>query len=83
MKSDIISILDAHYLNNYSIQFTFSDGKKQVIDFFPFLSNAKNPMTRKYLDTKKFQSFHLEHGDLLWGDYEMCFPIWDLHERNI
>ncbi|MCY7409329.1 MAG: DUF2442 domain-containing protein [Chitinophagales bacterium] len=83
MNKSVISIVNAHYLNNYSIQSEFSDGKKQTLNFFPFISETKNPMTRKYLDKKKFQSFHSEHGDLLWGDYEMCFPVWDLYEGKI
>ena len=23
------------------------------------------------------------YGDVIWNDYEMCFPIWDLHEGII
>ena len=48
-----------------------------------FLNNAKNPMTRKYLDKKVFKNFSINYGDIIWNDYEMCFPIWDLHEGNI
>lgn len=40
-------------------------------------------MTKKYLDKNLFQSFSLEYGDLIWNDYEMCFPIWDLYEGDI
>ncbi len=79
----VISIEEAKYKGDYIIEFSFSDGVKRSIDFAHFLKSAKNPMTKKYLDKKLFQSFIIEHGDLLWGDYEMCFPIWDLHEGNI
>ena len=40
-------------------------------------------MTRKYLDKSLFRNFSLAYGDLIWNDYEMCFPIWDLHEGKV
>ncbi len=61
----------------------FSDGVEKLIDFSAFLKNAKNPMTKKYLDKKLFQSFSLQYGDINWNDFEMCFPIWNLHEGII
>lgn len=79
----VISIEQVVYNGNYKIEFTFSDGEKKVIDFYQFLSESLNPMTRKYLDLEKFQAFYLEHGDIVWNDYELCFPIWDLHEGII
>ena len=79
----VISIQGAKYKGEYIIEFSFSDGVKRKIDFAYFLKNAKNPMTKKYLDKALFQSFTIQHGDLFWNDYEMCFPIWDLHEGNI
>ena len=40
-------------------------------------------MTKKYLDKELFKSFTIDFGDLVWNDYEMCFPIWVLHEGKI
>lgn len=79
----VISINKAEYLGEYKIQFFFSDGTEQLIDFSNFLNMAKNPMTRKYLDMKLFKNFTIKYGDITWNDYEMCFPIWDLHEGKI
>lgn len=79
----VISITKAHYLGEYKIQMTFSDGTAQTIDFYAFLSNAKNPMTRKYLDKKLFEKFTIEYGDIIWNDYEMCFPIGDLYDGRL
>jgi hypothetical protein len=56
---------------------------ERLIDFASFLKNAKNPMTKKYLDKKLFKEYSIEYGDIIWNDYEMCFPIWDLHEGKI
>ena len=39
-------------------------------------------MTKKYLDKQLFKKYSIEYGDIIWNDYEMCFPIWDLHERE-
>ena len=79
----VISIDKAEYVGDYKIRFSFSDGIERVIDFDSFLKNAKNPMTKKYLDTQLFEKYSIEYGDIIWNDYEMCFPIWDLHEGKI
>ena len=79
----VISIQKAEYKGKYKIQFLFSDGVEKTIDFNNFLKNAKNPMTKKYLDEKIFKKFSIHYGDIIWNDYEMCFPIWDLHEGKI
>lgn len=79
----VLSIEKAEYLGDYKILFKFSDDTEKVIDFHEFLSSAKNPMTRKFLDKKEFQAFSIEYGDLVCNDFEMCFPIWDLHEGHI
>lgn len=79
----VVSIEQADYKGDYVINLRFSDGVERNIDFSSFLKNAKNPMTKKYLDKELFKSFKIDHGDLVWNDYEMCFPIWDLHEGRI
>ena len=79
----VISINKAEYIGDYKIRFSFSDGVERLIDFCNFLKNAKNPMTKKYLDKHLFEKYTIEYGDIIWNDYEMCFPIWDLHEGKI
>jgi len=79
----VISINKADYVGEYKIKFLFSDGVERLIDFSGFLNDAKNPMTKKYLDKSLFKSCSIDYGDIIWNDYEMCFPIWDLHEGRI
>ena len=79
----IVSIEKAEYKGDYIINLRFLDGVERSIDFSNFLQRAKNPMTKKYLDKELFNSFTIDHGDLTWNDYEMCFPVWDLHEGKI
>jgi hypothetical protein len=78
-----ISITGAEYIKDYKIRLSFSDGIEVIIDFSGFLKSAKNPMTKKYLNKELFKNYSIEYGDLIWNDYEMCFPIWDLHEGKI
>jgi DUF971 family protein len=78
-----LSIINAEYLGNYSIRLKFSDGEIRAVDFSQFLLNAKNPMTKKYLDEELFKSFVVKYGDLIWNDYELCFPIYDLYNCKL
>lgn len=79
----VIAINKAVYLKDYKISFEFSDGQSRTIDFAAFLKSAKNPMTKKFLDLSEFKNFSIDFGDIIWNDYEMCFPIWDLYEGKI
>ena len=79
----VISIDKAEYIGDYKIRFSFSDGIERVIDFDSFLKNAKNSMTKRYLDTQLFEKYTIEYGDIIWNNYELCFPVWDLHEGKI
>ncbi len=77
-----LRIEKAAYVKDYQIKLFFSDGKENIVDFESFLRRAKNPMTSKYCDLKRFRKFNITYGDLEWNDYELCFPIWDLHEKR-
>jgi hypothetical protein len=79
----VISIISAEYIRDYKINLNFSDGVVRVIDFGPFLRSAKNPMAKKYLDKQLFKKYSIEYGDIVWNDYEMCFPICGLYEGQI
>jgi hypothetical protein len=79
----VISITKAEYISDYKIKFYFSDETEKIIDFEGFLSTSKNPMTRKYLDLNLFQDFQLEYGDIVWNNFDLCFPIWDLYEGKV
>lgn len=78
-----LSIIHAEYLGYYKIRLTFSDGKIMVIDFGNFLNTERNPMIKKYLDESLFQNFNILYGDLVWNDYELCFPIYDLYQGKL
>jgi hypothetical protein len=78
-----LQITEAKYVSGYKIRLTFNDGIVRVMDFEPFLRKARNPEIEQYRQMRKFKSFRLDYGDLMWGDYEMIFPITDLHRGEI
>ena len=82
-EGEVIEIVRVERLSECNLRLHFSDGAARVIDFEPFLSNSRNTMIRAYLDPKTFGDFRLEHGDLVWNDFGLCFPIADLYEGRL
>ncbi len=82
-ENRVINVEKVKYLNGYKLKLFFNDGVEKIIDFNPFLSNSLNPLINKYLDLKEFQKYKLDSGDLVWNDYDLCFPVADLYENNI
>lgn len=78
-----LEVTEAKYVSGYKLLLTFNDGAVRVVDFGPFLAKARNPDTTDYRDLKKFKRFHIQDGDLIWGDYQMIFPIMDLYHGTI
>ncbi|NEX18214.1 MAG: DUF2442 domain-containing protein [Halochromatium sp.] len=83
MTPEIINILSAEQVAPYCLHLRFDDGTEQVVDFKPFLSRAVHPDLRAWLQPDKFARFRLEYGELVWGDYELCFPMIDLYHNDI
>ncbi len=83
MSSTAINIIKAIPVGEYRLQLTFDDGAQQTVDFKPFLTHARHPDIRAYLDMAKFSSFRIEYGELVWGDYELCFPMIDLYRNEL
>ena len=78
-----LEIVQAEHISGYKIRLAFNDGLVRVMDFAPFLRKAMNPDITKYRQLRNFKKFHLHYGDLMWGDFEMIFPITDLYSGNI
>ncbi|MEW6754549.1 MAG: DUF2442 domain-containing protein [Candidatus Latescibacterota bacterium] len=70
-------------LGGYRLQLRFSDGSERVVDFEPFLSGSLNPLIRRFLDPQRFGEFVVQDGNLMWGDYELCFPVADLYDGQL
>ena len=78
-----LEITEAEYVSEYKIRLTFDDGIVRVVDFGPFLANARNPDTTDYRDLRRFKRFRVEDGDLIWRDLQMIFPVMDLYTGEI
>jgi hypothetical protein len=82
-KTKYIDVVAAEYVSDYKVRLTFNDDSKRVIDFEPFLRRTQHPDLTQYRALKKFKSFRVVDGNLMWGDYEMIFPVWDLYRGEI
>lgn len=83
MNAQVINVVSATLVGPYRLQLVFDDGIVKEVDFGPFLSRARHPEIRAFLDVARFGTFHIEHGELIWGDYELCFPVIDLYTNQI
>ena len=83
MKQKVINMVAAKLIGEYRLHLVFDDDKEQIIDFKPFLCRSLHPDIRQWLDPKRFSSFRIEYGELVWGDYELCFPLIDLYRNDI
>ena len=81
--TDYLEITRAEHLSEYRIRLTFSDGAVRDVDFGPFLAKARNPDTTDFRNLEKFKDFRIQDGDLVWGDFQMIFPITDLYRGKL
>ena len=83
MNSTPINIISAIQIGDYSIRLVFDDNTLQDVDFKSFLMHSHHPDIRNYINPENFATFRVEYGELVWGDYELCFPIIDLYRNTI
>jgi hypothetical protein len=83
IATQYLTITSAHYESGYSVKLRFNDGFERVVDFEPFLKRSRNPDIQEYRDINAFKTFQIENGNLMWGDYQMIFPIMDLYRGEI
>lgn len=83
MIPNVVNIVAAEQVAAFVLHLRFDDGTEQRVDFEPFLRHARHPAIRKFLDPALFGSYRLEYGELIWGDYELCFPMIDLYRNDL
>lgn len=85
VNSDIIQIevLKAVWIQDYTLEISFSDGKIQKVDFGNFLKKSKHPEIQKYLNHHLFKKFQVKDGNLVWNDFDLIFPVSDLYAGEI
>ena len=80
---DVIEIISATYIGDYVIRIDFNDGVSREVNFKPFLKTARHPSIRQYLNKEKFRKFVIIDGNLNWNNYELIFPLAELHDGQI
>ena len=83
MNNVAINLRSATQSGPYRIRLVFDDSHVQEVDFQPFLVHSHHPEIRAYLEPTRFAGFRLAYGELVWGDYELCFPIMNLYRNAI
>ena len=83
MNRDVINIVTVYPVGDYRLCLTFDDGTVQTVDFKPFLTRSSHLDIRAYLDPARFLAFRIEYGELVWGDYDLCFPMMDLYINDL
>lgn len=78
-----INITAVEQVDDYALRLSFDDGVVQTVDFKPFLSLSRHPDIRAFLEPTRFATYRLEYGELVWGDYDLCFPIADLYHNHL
>jgi len=79
----IVNVTAATPIGGCKLRLSFDDGKAQEVDFKPFLQQSLHPDIRAFLDPSLFATYRVEHGELVWGDFDLCFPIMDLYTNQI
>lgn len=83
IESGPIDVLSAKYAGEHLLRIQFSDYSEKVVNFESFLSTAQHPEIRKYLEMNRFQQFGIRDGNVVWGDYDLIFPIADLYKGSV
>ena len=77
-------VSDAVCLEKFKIKIFFTDGSDKTVDFSDFLSKEHlHPSLKKYRVERTFGKFEIMHGNLVWNDYEMIFPVEQLYDGKI
>lgn len=82
-ENSVIFVERVQDAGDFKLRITFNDATERTVDFGPFLRGSRNPLIRAYLDPGAFARFEVRDGDLVWGDYDLCFPIADLYEGRV
>ena len=83
MIMNSINITSVEKIAQYQLRLVFDDGMVREVNFKDFLAQSHHPDIRAYLEESKFDAYHLEFGELVWGDFDLCFPIMDLYHNRI
>lgn len=79
-----VNIIQAKYIDNYTLEIVFDDDKKNIVDFGSFLQTHSHPQYNKYKKIENFKKFKIENGNVVWGkDWDLIFPVSDLYKGKV
>ncbi|MBP5190251.1 MAG: DUF2442 domain-containing protein [Bacteroidales bacterium] len=61
------NITEAFDLGGLKVRLVFSDGTNSTVDVGDYIRRHPHPQYNKYLDPKKFRTFTLDGGNIVWG----------------
>jgi len=79
----VINVVSAEVVGDLQLKIRFDDGVEQIVDFKSFLNASLHPDIRAWSEPERFAQFRIEYGELVWGDYDLCFPVMDLYRNRI
>lgn len=78
-----IEVVNARYTEGFRLHVFFSDGTSREVDFGLFVKRCRLPDVVKYAKPNAFKRFRVVNGNVMWGDYEMIFPVEQLYQGKI
>lgn len=76
-----LTITSAQYVRPLRVVVSFSDGTNRTIDVGDFIKKHPHPQYNRYLDEKRFKTFKIEMGNIVWGkNWDLIFPVEDLYK---
>ena len=83
MSSAVINVVSVEVVGELRLRICFDDGIERIVDFKSFLNTSLHPDIRVWSAPERFTQFRIEYGELVWGDYDLCFPVMDLYRNCI
>ena len=75
-----LAILEAKAKDNLCVELLFNDNSSRIVDVGDFIRKHPHPQYNKYLDETEFRKFHLDDGNIVWGeDWDLIFPLDQLY----
>ena len=80
-----LTIKNAKYISGYTINFVFSDGQEQSVNFENYLKTRVHPQYKKFCDIDNFKNFRIDNADaVVWGkNWDLCFDVSNLYHNDL
>lgn len=81
---DKFKVVDAQYVEGYTLRITFVDGTCNDVDFEPFFMKCPNKVYDEYYNPERFKEFRIECGNVVWGqDWDLILNPMNLYYNDL